>query len=270
VTVPAVAGPYASVPLKLTQTSNRIRVSTAKVPGAASDAAAYAEDPAGDPRFRYNVGAIQSISTSHGEDDGGVFVNDLGDERYSPFEGSGVVGTFVLELPHALRPFEYATISDVVLNVRYLAQDGGGAFRAMVENGLRERLNVMALKTGRVGLFQALDLRRDRPDIWHQLTTSGASSLQITRDDLPYYTSSRAIAINGTRVIARVKGAPANFPIAVDGAAVNLAPPAEPELGGLLASATTAIPLDTAKAITAAAPAQLEEMVVIFNYTMAP
>src|SRR5690606_1711902 len=73
VTVPCVVWPYSSVPLKLTQMYNRIRVETGRKPGAANDVDAYAEDPAGDARFRYNVGAIQSIALSRSQDDAGVF-----------------------------------------------------------------------------------------------------------------------------------------------------------------------------------------------------
>ena len=171
VTPACVAGPYSSIPLKLTQTSNRIRIET----GAGTGADPYAEDPGNDVRFRYNVGSIQSISTSRGEDDTGLFAPDLKDDRYLPFEGSGLCGTFVLELPRTLRPFDYGTISDIVLNLRYTARDGGGGFRAMVEADLASRMNAMVLDAGRTGLFQAIDLRRDRPDLWHRLTTAGSA-----------------------------------------------------------------------------------------------
>jgi hypothetical protein len=107
--------------------------------------------------------------------------------------------------------FDYATISDLVLHLRYTARDGGGSFRTMVANGIAERLNLMALKTNRTGLFQAFDLRRDRPDTWHRLVTTGTASLTITAGDLPYFTSGRAVAITVVRILARVKGAPANY-----------------------------------------------------------
>jgi hypothetical protein len=67
--------------MKLTQTSNRIRVDTGRKVGAATDVDAYAEDPAGDARFRYNVGSIQSIALSRGQDDAGVFNLNFDDER---------------------------------------------------------------------------------------------------------------------------------------------------------------------------------------------
>jgi peptidoglycan hydrolase-like protein with peptidoglycan-binding domain len=270
ISVPCVAGPYTSVPLKLTQTSNRVRVETTPKPGAASAADAYAEDPGADTRFRYNVGSIQSIATSRGEDDSGLFSLDLGDERYLPFEGSGLCGTFVAELPQTLRPFDYGTISDVVLNLRYTARDGGGGFRTMVADGVRERLNVIALKTGRVGLFQAFDLRRDRPDVWQKLITTGAAALTFTADDLPYYTSSRAIAINASRILARIKGAPASYNITVGGAPVALNAPAEAELAGLLSSSVLGVAMGTPVTISAALPTKIEEMIVIVNYAMTP
>lgn len=268
VTVPCVVGPYGAVPLKITQTSNRIRVETGKRPAAASDAEAYAEDPAGDGRFRYNVGAIQSIATSRGEDDAGLFSLNFDDERYLPFEGSGVIGTYVLELPPTLRSFDYGSISDVVIHLRYTARDGGGALRTLAANTLRDRLNVLALNAGRAGLFQAFDLRRDMPDVWNQLVTAGSSTLRITDEDLPYFTVGHAAAITASRIIARVDGAPATYGITAGGNAVVLNPAPEPELHGLLASALHGVAMGTPLTIAAPLPAKLREMIVIVNYSL--
>lgn len=266
VSVPCVAGPYTSVPLKLTQTSNRVRFDTGRKVGAASDAEAYAEDPAGDTRFRYNVGSIQSIATSRGDDDSGLFALELGDERYLPFEGSGACGTFVLELPPKLQPFDYGTISDVVLHLRYTARDGGGGFRTMVANGLRERLNVLALKAGRVGLFQAFDLRRDRPDVWNRLKATGTADLTISTDELPYYTSTHAASISATRILAKVGSNPP-YPIVVGGTSVSLTG-AGPDLAGLVASSVTPMSFGAPVTIATTTPEQLQEMIVIINYSL--
>jgi hypothetical protein len=116
------------------------------------------ENAAGDPRFRYNVGAIQSIVLSNGQNDAGLFNLNFDDERYLPFEGSGVIGTYLLELPSTLRPFDYGTISDVVLHFRYTARDGGGALRALAANTLRERLNVFSTEVGSKWSFSGLRL----------------------------------------------------------------------------------------------------------------
>lgn len=273
ITVPCVAGPYSSVPLKLTQTSNRIRVETGRrtdpaPAGANADVYAYAENPDGDSRFRYNVGAIQSIALSRGQDDAGLFNLNFDDERYLPFEGSGVIGTYVLELPQTLRPFDYGTISDVVLHFRYTARDGGGALRTLSANTLRERLNVLALKTGRTGLFQAFDLRRDRPDVWNRLTTAGSATLEIAADDLPYFTSGHATAISATRIIARIDGGPPNYGITVGGNAVTLNPAPEPELLGLHASAVNGVTIATPLALSAPLPSKLRELILIVNYSL--
>ena len=269
VTVPCVAGPFSSVPIRLTQTSNRIRVDTSRAVGAVTDADAYAEDPAGDTRFRYNVGSVQSIATSQANDDAGVFTADLADERYLPFEGSGACGSFRLELPQTLRPFDYGTITDVILRFRYTARDGGGAFKTMVANGLRERLNVMALKAGRVGLFQAFDLRRDRPNVFQQLTSTGASTITITQDDLPYYTSGRAAAISAARLVARVQGAPATFAgVTVGGTPVTLNAPSEADLAGLLSSSVAGVALAAPVTVTIPLPNQIDELLLVVNYSM--
>lgn len=268
ITVPCVVGPYSSVPLKLTQTTNRIRVETGRKPGAANDVDAYSEDPTGDPRFRYNVGAIQSIALSRGQDDAGLFNLNFDDERYLPFEGSGVIGTYALELPQTVRPFDYTTISDVVLHFRYTARDGGGGLRTLAANTLRERLNMLALKTGRTGLFQAFDLRRDRPDIWNRLATAGSATLEISADDLPYFTSGHAAAISATRIIARVDDAPANYVITVGGNAVTLNPAAEPELSGLLAASVNGVALTVPVELSVPLPLKLNELLIIANYIL--
>ena len=267
VTVPCVAGPYASVPIKLTQASNRLRFDTRATTGAIKDFDKYVET-ADDPRFKYNVGSIETIETSRGEDDAGLFNLDLNDERYLPFEGNGLCGTFVAELPPTLRPFDYHSVTDLVLIVRYTARDRGGAFRKIVANGLREGLNVLALGTARTGLFQAVDVRRDRPDDWYRLTSGGTSSISFGEKDLPYFTTSHGIDIPTARVLVRVTGAPSTYAIKVGGSIVNLAKAAEPELDGLLSASVGPLVLGAAISLEVAIPSLIEEMTLLVNYKM--
>ena len=49
------------------------------------------------------------------------------DERYLPFEGAGAISTWRLDLSKQFRTFDYDTISDVILHLRYTARDGGQA-----------------------------------------------------------------------------------------------------------------------------------------------
>lgn len=268
VTVPCVAGPYSSMPMKVTQVSNRIRVNKA-------NAANYAEDDAGDTRFRYNVGSVQSIETSKGEDDSGLFSLNLDDERYLPFEGSGAIGTYRLELPKDVRGFDYATISDVIFHMRYTARDAGGTFRDAVSKQIKAQLNVMALTSGKAGLFQAIDIRRSRPAIWHQLTTTGSASLTLTADDFPYFATSSVISlpastdeVTGSLAFAKCTATASlvvnSYPIA-DGAAGASIAPSPP---GISLSIGTPIPMTISIPTNPSAPEPLQELVLIFNYAL--
>jgi hypothetical protein len=54
-----------------------------------------------------------------------LFEANLRDERYLPFEGAGVISSWALELMGKPRPFDYDTIADVILSIRYTARPGG-------------------------------------------------------------------------------------------------------------------------------------------------
>ena len=61
----------------------------------------------------------------------GVFDFNFRDERYLPFEGAGAISDWQIELAteKELRQFDYSTISDVILHVRYTAEENGGLFK---------------------------------------------------------------------------------------------------------------------------------------------
>jgi hypothetical protein len=160
-TLPCVAGPYVGINAKLTLLSNRTR----RDPQTKAD---YAWTGSDDPRFAYDTGGIQSIVTSTAREDNGLFELNFRDERYLPFEGAGAISTWRLELPAALRQFDYDTIADVVLHVRYTARDGGDALRDLVSNRLVAALNAMQVEQGRSGLFRLMNLRTDFGDEWHR------------------------------------------------------------------------------------------------------
>ena len=56
--------------------------------------------------------------------DSGMFETNLRDERFLPFEGAGAESTWKLDLPKDYPAFDYATISDVILHIRYTARQG--------------------------------------------------------------------------------------------------------------------------------------------------
>ena len=77
-------GPYASVNCTLTLLKSSIRKTPIVRDGG------YAREDAEDDRFSDYFGSLQSIVTSSGQNDSGLFETNLRDERYLPFENSGV------------------------------------------------------------------------------------------------------------------------------------------------------------------------------------
>ncbi len=119
--IPCVVGPYTSVNCTLSLTNNGVRVKDGVAGG-------YG-DPllAPDDRFVKEQAPIQSIATSHAQNDSGMFELSFADERFLPFEGAGAVSQWTIDLPIAHNQFDFATISDLVLHVRYCAEPGSSA-----------------------------------------------------------------------------------------------------------------------------------------------
>ena len=81
VSIPCVAGPYASVNCTLTLLKSSIR-KTAIIGDQ------YDRIDANDDRFSDHFGSLQSIVTSSAQNDSGMFESNLRDDRYLPFENS--------------------------------------------------------------------------------------------------------------------------------------------------------------------------------------
>ena len=114
--IPAVTGPYTNVSATLELTGSEIRLE-ADLDSALID--------------RQLVGT-STVATSSAQNDGGVFEMNFRDERYLPFEGNGAISSWALSLPKSFRPFDYQTISDVILHISYTAEYDSG-YRDEVE-----------------------------------------------------------------------------------------------------------------------------------------
>ncbi|MEZ0109731.1 hypothetical protein ABH920_003745 [Catenulispora sp. EB89] len=169
VTVPCVAGPYTGVNLTLTLLRSTVRADATLTEGK------YARQP-GDTRFRDYTGATESIVTSGGLEDAGLFETNLRDERYLPFEGSGAVGEWRLALPEQFRQFDYESITDVVLHLRYTARDGGGALAGAAVAGLGSALNTWVHGDGAKALYRAFSARREFADQWYRFVNPPAGT----------------------------------------------------------------------------------------------
>jgi len=208
-TIPCVTGPYTGVFCTLTLLRNTIRTT----PSLSQHGYARTRDGA-DPRFRDNVGAIQSITTSHGQSDSGLFELSLRDERYLPFEGAGAVSSWRIQLAKQFQPFDYDTIADVILHLRYTAREGGEALRSQAATELQQAVNETALAENRRGLYRWFSLKHEFPNQWYRfLTDSDADTgdhvqaFPMTSDRFPYMFQGKRLRIAGVQVVALPKEA---------------------------------------------------------------
>jgi hypothetical protein len=160
VTIPCVVGPYASVNCTLTLLKSSIRKSSQLADGV------YAREGDDAERFSDHFGSMQSIVTSTGQNDSGLFETNLRDERYLPFEGSGAISQWQLEIPVDVAQFDPDTISDVVLHLRYTAREGGSLLRG----GAIANVTALAQQASAVGSVRLLSVRHDFPTEWAQFT----------------------------------------------------------------------------------------------------
>lgn len=120
-TIPCVVGPYTTVNCTLRLLEHKFRISAI-----AKDKNDYPEKmDETDDRFSATNIPLTAIAVSTGQNDSGIFELNFRDERYLPFEGAGAISKWRLELPQDFRQFDYDTISDIVIQIRYTALDGG-------------------------------------------------------------------------------------------------------------------------------------------------
>ena len=161
ISVPCVTGPYASVNCTATLVKSSVRTSGV----AGGDG--YARTGADDSRFNDHFGSTQSIVTSTAQNDSGLFETNLRDERYLPFEGAGAVSEWELQLPanpsnDEPPQFDYDTISDVILHVRYTAREGGGLLR----NGAIANVKDLIKAAQAIGSVRLFSVRHEFPSEW--------------------------------------------------------------------------------------------------------
>jgi hypothetical protein len=181
VSIPCVTGPYTGVNCTLTLLKSTIRSLPLLQEGR------YERIKSGDdPRFSDYYGTMQSIVTSSGQNDAGLFEANLRDERYLPFENSGVESEWQLELP--ANPmigdpaqFDYATISDVVVTFRYTARPGGSALRQGALAELKRLIGAAAA----AGSVRLLSVRHEFPDAWARFTGPARSATDRYHLPLP-------------------------------------------------------------------------------------
>ncbi len=211
VTIPCITGPYTGVHCTLTLTKSSIRTKTTVGDG-------YSSTGLEDERFSSNFSSIQSIVTSSAQNDSGLFETNLRDERYLPFEGSGVISEWQLELPAEFRQFDYETISDVILHMKYTSRAAGG----LLAKGAVESIKTLLTEGGNVRLF---NIRQEFPNEWHRFKQQTVSpdaqaqlQLDLKQEHFPYWSVGKVKAIKEFIIIVQNPKNSVNISMVKEGA----------------------------------------------------
>ena len=124
VTIPCVTGPYTGVNATLTLSSAMVRTQAPGTSYQPQSATAAPNDPTVvSPRSPRRE--RKPSPPAAGKQTAGLFDVNLHDERWLPFEGQGAISTWNLVLDPRDNNFDFTTITDVVLHLRYTARGGG-------------------------------------------------------------------------------------------------------------------------------------------------
>ncbi|MCW8799435.1 MAG: hypothetical protein OQK71_00765, partial [Desulfobacter sp.] len=198
--IPCITGPHTSINCKLTLLKSTIRKSTS-----ASSEDDYIRSDIEDNRFIDNYGSSQAVVMSGSIQDSGLFEPNLRDERCLPFEGAGVISEWRLELPEEWRQFDYDTISDVILHVRYTAREGGELLRRYAT----EHLSTLIENAEAAGSLRLFSIRHDFPTAWAEFKAvsddkeSYPLTMKFSETHYPFWTKGKLSAIESAEVFVR-------------------------------------------------------------------
>jgi len=187
ISIPCVTGPYTNINGTLRLLKNKFRNS----PIAVNKADYPEKTDETDERFSTYIIPISAIAASSAQNDSGMFELNFKDERYLPFEGAGVISKWRLELP-TTRQLDYGTISDVVIHLRYMSDEGGGQLKIAATDAVGNFMKSVEELGQQEGLFSIIDLQHDLPTDWHKAMqvkegdTSRALTINNVQDFLPY------------------------------------------------------------------------------------
>lgn len=201
VTIPAVVGPYQNLNATLIQTSNQVLVRPdingvkhlLGLGGTPSNGA-----------IRANWSANQQISISTGINDAGMFQLNFNDPQYLPFEGTGAVSDWELIMPKAANAFDFAAITDVIIQISYTASPGGQTFA-------RQVTNLDLLKNYQGSLY--LSLRQQYSSAWYAFLSTYSLNFNLLRGQFPnnLTTSSLNLGKDGNAYLALVLADPGEY-----------------------------------------------------------
>jgi hypothetical protein len=190
ISIPCIAGPYTGVNATLRLLNNKFRniAITNKYPDAADESF-----------ISYNI-PITAIATSSAQNDAGMFELNFKDERYLPFEGAGVISRWRIELPSGFQQFDYYTISDIIMHLRYTSVDGGDNLKKSAAGTVQDFVKSNVELSEREGLFALFDLKNDFPNEYYKFTQTPPSNDKIAfnlgnlSERLPIFTKNYTIS----------------------------------------------------------------------------
>jgi uncharacterized coiled-coil protein SlyX len=195
-TIPCIVGPYTTINCTLRLLSHQYRT----VP-TATDMNSYLPQTDGpDGRFQTINVPIDSIAVSTSQNDSGLFELNFRDERYLPFEGAGAISKWQLDLPTGFRQFDYSTMTDVILTVRYTSRNGGDKLKQPASDSVVAYIKSVEDLSQTQGLFAVFDLKSEFASDWARASPASSSTtttnprvinLKNLADRLPIFTSGR-------------------------------------------------------------------------------
>jgi hypothetical protein len=204
--IPCIAGPYTTVNCSLRLLKNTIRINSIGNYEHENDEGLWIDDD----RFRTSNVPVTSIATSTGQNDAGMFEFNFRDERYLPFEGAGAISDWQIELSteKELRQFDYSTISDVILHLKFMAREGDGLFKENAVAYIKEFIMNTA-ELADQPLMRMFSMRHEFPSEWHKFLHPGTEgseqvlSFTIGKERFPFFVQDRTIVVMKIEVFAK-------------------------------------------------------------------
>jgi hypothetical protein len=198
ISMPCIAGPYTTINCTLRQNKSQYRKFISVLDP-------YAENTAPgtiDDRFVKLPAVPGCIATSTAQNDSGVFELNFRDERYLPFENTGAISEWILEFPSDTRQFDFETISDVILHIRYTSREGGDTLKSAA-NGY---ITALISNSGETLLPRYFSVKHEFSNFWFMAFQQKADvdgsavgrpfSLPLRHDLFPQYAGNRTIQIS--------------------------------------------------------------------------
>jgi hypothetical protein len=182
ISMPCVVGPYTNVSAKLTLKTSNVKVEKTDT-----------------QLTPLEIGKNTSISASSANSDTGMFEFSFRDERYFPFEGSGAISEWTVELPSTVRSFNYYTIPDAIMHISYTAKEGD---RVTAEAALAGTISDYASDNG---LYRLFSLKHEFSNSFHQLLNpqdggAQATEFSVGSSHFPYLFIDKTLNITEAKV----------------------------------------------------------------------